>query len=59
LEEQYARTNGKGKGKLEGKFVGVKDMFALTGDGSRTTCASRMLQGESEVRRTRGKRVAY
>ncbi|GAA5849850.1 hypothetical protein JCM5353_001717 [Sporobolomyces roseus] len=46
LEKQYAqaRQSGKGKGKLEGISVGVKDMFATSGDGSRTTCASRMLR---------------
>ncbi|GAA5949756.1 hypothetical protein JCM3765_007678 [Sporobolomyces pararoseus] len=46
LETQYAATQreGKGKGKLDGKLVGVKDMFATTGDGSRTTCASRILK---------------
>lgn len=49
LEKQYAKAkqSGKGKGKLEGISVGVKDMFATSGDGSRTTCASRMLRGES------------
>ncbi|GAA5992040.1 hypothetical protein JCM5350_006260 [Sporobolomyces pararoseus] len=46
LETQYAATQreAKGKGKLDGKLVGVKDMFATTGDGSRTTCASRILK---------------
>ncbi|GAA5886026.1 hypothetical protein JCM16303_003839 [Sporobolomyces ruberrimus] len=44
LGAQYANVKGKGKGKLDEKMVGVKDMFATTGDGSRTTCASRMLQ---------------
>ncbi|GAA5899179.1 glutamyl-tRNA(Gln) amidotransferase subunit HER2 [Sporobolomyces salmoneus] len=43
LETQYARVD-KGKGRLDGKSVGVKDMFATSGDGSRTTCSSRMLQ---------------
>ncbi|GAA6064029.1 hypothetical protein JCM10212_004261 [Sporobolomyces blumeae] len=46
LEEQYAQARklGKGKGKLNGTAVAVKDMFATTGNGSRTTCASRMLR---------------
>ncbi|GAA5939276.1 hypothetical protein JCM1841_004843 [Sporobolomyces salmonicolor] len=46
LDKRYdlAHKKGKGKGKLEGVGVAVKDMFATEGDGTRTTCASRMLR---------------